>query len=413
MYPLKDHAKTSKSKQCDVYKNLIRTLIFFTQSKMSHGSLARSAEDQPSSLDNDASSSPILSTSRSVAQSSKRKETDAERQHKLLVHRNIELDRRRKEAKHLRELSSLIKHWHGSPSPKLFHIDLLNVASEVIEEINAQHQSDTLNRANLTAKEQHFLEVEASNTFLFVTAIHSFSGFPISYVTESISRILDLTPEQWLHRDLRCFVHPDDLADVQMRLMSLDRLIGVTVHLECRLQTGSNGYTSVVIDGKTKWIDQTLKPVSPDQPGYLAFIGLCHIPLVKKYNEINLTAHKNHGSLVLHCRCLPNTWRVFLVDGSVSTMPNISSDLFVDRSILEFLSPAEQNDVHQILTSCTGTLIDDVTTCHFLHPIDGTSILMTLEIKPIVNPQTQQVDFLDLHFENLFWLLSGSAEMCS
>lgn len=376
---------------------------------MSHGSWALSpaTEDRSSSIGNDASASSAPSTSRSVARPSKCEQNDDKEQQKRFIHQQIELERRRKAAQHLRELSSLIKHWYGSTRTKLFQTDLLKIASELIIEINAQYQSDPLDRANLTAKEKHFLEVEGGNTFLFVTSILS-SAFPIEYVNESISRILNLTPEQWLNRDLRCFVHPDDLERVQTQLMLLDSLIGSTIHLECRLMTGSNSYTPVVIDGKTKWIDETLKPVPLEQPGHLAFVGLCHIPLVKKYSDINLSTHNNHGSLVFQCRCLPDTWRVFMVDRSVSTMPNISSDFFLDRSILEFLSPEERDDVQQSLTSSTFTLSDEVATCHFLHPIDGTSIHMTLEIKPIVNAQTQRTDFLDLRFENIAWLLCGN-----
>ena len=319
-------------------------------------------------------------------------------------HTLVEAQRRALEKAHFRELSTLITNGNDSKSTKLHHLDLLRIAAEQITEINARHKHDPLRPSNLTDNELNFLTIEASNSFLFVTTVEQYV-FRVIHVTDSINRILNLTVDRWLGQDLVSFIHPEDVYNVRSQLVPLTQHLGSKIHMKCRIKQGqADLYSSVVIDGTTKMVDQSLRPLgsnSSNGSGFLAFIGICHLPLVTKYSETNMALHKNPNLLTFRCRCSPHDWKIFLVDSSVSTLPSVSYDTFRQKSILEFVSANEQGQVHQALLRSTTASTTETISCHFLNPATQKFIPMTLEIKSFFNPIQHRADFIELNFQSV------------
>jgi PAS domain-containing protein len=316
-------------------------------------------------------------------------------------HTQVEAQRRALEKAHFKELSMLITSRNDSKSTKLHHLDLLKIAADRISEMNARHIHDPLRPSNLTDNELNFLTIEASNSFLFVTTIES-SVFRVIHVSDSINRILNLTPEQWLGQNFFSFIHPEDALRVQSQLIPLNQRTGIKTHFECRIKQGNNDiYSSFTIDGMTKKIDHSLKPVQANTPGFLAFIGICHLPLITKYSETNMSLYKNPHLLTFRCRCSPHDWKIFLIDRSVSNLPSISYDLFRQKSILDYIPTNEQGHVHQALLRSTTASINETITCHFIHPTLQNIIPMTLEMKSFFNPIIHRADFIELTFKSL------------
>jgi len=315
-------------------------------------------------------------------------------------HTKVEAQRRALEKAHFRELSLLITNRNDSKSTKLHHLDLLKIAADQITEMNARHKHDPLRPSNLTDSELNFLTIEASNSFLFVTTMDP-SNFRIIHVTESINRVLHYTAEQWHRQNFLSFVHNEDVIRVQSQLMSINPSIGVKVHIDCRLKQGqSDRYSLVSIDGMTKKLDQTLRPVQSNAPGFVAFVGICHLPLITKYSETNMSLHNNPQQLIFRCRCSPHDWKIFLVDRSISTFPSISYDLIRQKSILEFIHPNDQSHVNQILLRSTTIGLQETISCHFVHPNSQTIIPMSLEVKSFFNQALHRADFIELTFKN-------------
>ncbi|UJR33243.1 hypothetical protein I4U23_020698 [Adineta vaga] len=324
-------------------------------------------------------------------------ETDLAR--KREKHTQVEAQRRALEKAHFRELSSLIADRNDSKSAKLHHLDLLRIAAKQITEMNVRHKHDPLRPSNLTDNELNFLTIEASNAFLFVTTVES-SSFCIIHVTDSINRVLNVPPDQWLGQNLLSFVHPEDLLRIQSQLMSLNQRVGVKIHFDCRLKQGnSETYSSVNIDGMTKMLDHSLTPLQTNAPGILAFIGICHLPLLTKYSETNMNMYKNPQLFTFRCRCSPHDWKIFLIDRSVSTLPSVSYDTFRHKSILDFIPKQEQGHVHQSLLRSTTTTTNEPIACHFVYPNNQSLIPMTLEIKSFFNPILHRADFIELTFK--------------
>lgn len=350
----------------------------------------------------DFSDGPNSTYSRQFVAPDTDEEEDDEDDHKRKkkVHRGIEAKRRETEAKHFRELSSLIPNWYEAKTSKLPQLVLLQIAADLIDQINLRHQNDPLLPSYLTADEVNFLNLEASNAFLFVTTIEP-SLFRVIHVTDSIYRILQLMPEQWLNQNFLTFIHPDDLLQVQSQLLYLTQHMETKLSLKCRLQQGNGSYSSVMMmDGRIKKIDQSLKPVSTNEQGFFAFIGVCHLPLTTEYSEKNISLHQNCQALTFSCRCSPNDWKIFVVDRSISTFLSVSFDFFRDKSILDFIHIDERAYVHQALLNSTITAKDELITCHFIY--SSTEIFtMILDIKPVFNPSTKQTDFIELIFKNI------------
>ncbi|CAF3033434.1 unnamed protein product [Rotaria sp. Silwood2] len=334
---------------------------------------------------------------------------DNVRANKMEIHRNIEKNRRQTERKHFCELSSLVTHWSPSKSSKYTQLVLLQISTDLLNAINLRDQYNSLLPSYLTESEIKFLHLEASNAFLFVTTIDS-TLFHIKHVTNSIHRILYFKPEQWLEQNFFSFIHPDDLFQVQSQLISLTKQIHKKISINCRLIQNNNSYVSVIIDGIIKKVNKLLKPVSKDECGFLAFIGICYLPLTSEYNKKNMCRYKNPQSLIFSCRCTPNDWKIFLVDCSISTFPSISFDLFRNKSILDFISIDEQSYVHQTLLNSILTSSNELITCTFIYS-PNEIFTMILDIKPILNPSTKKIDFIELTFKNITDLIKNSNEM--
>jgi hypothetical protein len=317
-------------------------------------------------------------------------------------HTQVEAQRRALEKAHFKELSMLITNRHDSKSTKLHHLDLLKIAADQISEMNLRHKNEPLRPSNLTDNELNFLNIEASNSFLFVTTIEP-SSFRIIHVTDSINRILNLTPDQWMGENFFSLICDDDVLRVRSQLLPLNQHVGMKVHLECRLKQGNhnNSHSSVIIDGITKMIDHSLKPLQANTPGFLALIGICHLPLMTKYSETNMSLYKNPHILTFSCRCSPHDWKIFLVDRSVSNLSSISYELFRQKSILDFIPTNEQVHIHQALLRSTTASSNETIQCHFIHPTTRDLIPMTLEIKSFFNPIIHRADFIELTFKGL------------
>lgn len=315
-------------------------------------------------------------------------------------HTQVEAQRRALEKAHFKELSMLITNRQESKSTKLHHLDLLKIAADQISEMNLRHKHDPLRPSNLTDSELNFLTIEASNSFIFVMAVEP-SAFPVIYVTDSIHRILNLSAEQWKGRDFLSLVSDEDRLRVQSQLLPLHQQVGMKTHLECRLHPTLNTiHSSIIIDGMTKMLDHQLKPLQSNMPGFLAFIGICHLPLITKYSETNMSIYNKSPVLTLRCRCSPNDWKVFLVDRSVSNLQSISYDIFRQKSILDFIANDEQMRVHQALLRSTATTTTDTIPCHLVHPTSRQLIPMTLEIKSFFNQTIHRADFIELTFKS-------------
>lgn len=315
------------------------------------------------------------------------------------IHRKIEADRRKIEGERISELTSLITNSNGSKSSKVPQLVLLKTAADLLDKLNSRNQYDPLRPSYLTETEVNFLNLEASHAFLFVATIES-PVFRIVHVTDSILRILHFTHDQWLNQDLFSFVHPEDLFQVQNQLLESTQLNNEIPSIKCRLRQGNDSYSSVIIDGMVKKLDESLKPVSINEFGYFCFIGICHLPLTTVYNEKNMRLYKDSQSLIFSCRCTPPNWIIYLVDRSISTLPSISFDLFRNRSILDFIHTDEQLYVHQTLLNSAITSKDELITCHFIYQ-PNEILTMVLDIKPFSNPSTKQTDFIELTFKNI------------
>lgn len=322
---------------------------------------------------------------------------------KKALHRFIEKQRREAEQRHMKELRDLLPHWYTTKSTKLTQMVLLEKAADLLENINAHDQSNGITPSYLTPDEIHFLNLETNNTFLFVTTIES-NILRIIHVNDSIHRVLQLTPNDWIERNLFELIHPDDLPYVSHQLSMIIQSIDNKPSFACRVKQGNHSYKSVTINGMIKKLDRMLKPVSDDQDGFIAFVALCQIPLIEEYSEKNMQRYKTSRSLMFSCRCSPMDWKIFLVDCSVSTFPSISLEHFRERSILEFLLIEERDYVGQQLLNSTIRIADDIITCHFVY--SPTEIFfMLLQIKPICNPVTKRTEYVELIFEHVLDLV--------
>lgn len=320
-------------------------------------------------------------------------------QDKKAIHRAIEKQRREAEQRHMKELRDLLPHWYTTKSTKLTQLVVLERAADLLEQINGHDQSNSVLPSYLTPDEIHFLNLETSNTFLFLTTIES-NIFRVIHVNDSIHRVLHLTPNDWIGQNLFQLIHPDDLQYVYDQLSLISQCIDNKPSFACRVKQENNSYTSVTISGMIKKLDRTLKPISDNEDGFYAFVALCQIPLIKEYSEKNMQRYRKPQSLTFSCRCSPIDWKIFLVDCSVSTLPSVSFEHFRERSILEFLPIDERDYVHQQLLNSTVRIADDLITCHFVSPSMET-LFMLLQIKPICNPVTKRTEYVELIFENL------------
>ncbi|CAF1001603.1 unnamed protein product [Adineta steineri] len=312
----------------------------------------------------------------------------------LKRHKLIERNRRMVWSKHMKELSALIKQQYITKSSKISQVNLLKIAGDLLNNINLRYENESVLPSYLTKDENHFLNVEVSNSFLFMTTMES-SLYRIIHVTDSIDRVLHITSEKWLDHDLLSFIHSDDLSQVQNQLISLTNDTTRKFSVKCRIKQGNDSYSSVIINGMIKQVDQFLKPVSKNEQGYSVFIGICYLPLINEYSEKNMCLYKNPQSSIFSCRCSPNDWKIFLIDHSRTTFPLTSMDIFYNKSILDFIYIDDQLYFYQTLLKVISASTHDLIPCRFLHAP------MLVEIKSFINPSNQQIDFIELIFESI------------
>lgn len=317
--------------------------------------------------------------------------SEAERQQRALIHKQIEADRRKVEQRCFKELSSLLPHWYDVKSSKQSQVMKLKLATDLLEQITT-NQSSPLFPSYLTEHEKNFLDIQVSNSFLFVTTCER-AAFRIIHVSDSIERVLHVQPDQWRGQDFCRLTHPEDSPIIQNQLLNLTRHIGQQITLTCRLNDGQNSYASVTIDGMIKELDQSIIPIGSTQNEYYAFVGICHLPLVEVYSQKNRDLQRVTEGNLLTCRCSPNTWEIFLVNGS------ISSEILRNRPVLDFIYNDDRNQVRQALCNASTLSQEQSTFCNFLHP-SGDILMMLLKIKPIVNRSIHKLDYLEVIFDD-------------
>ena len=316
-------------------------------------------------------------------------------------HVDIERARRQKQNDLLGEMKLLNDHWRSPCSRSLSQSRLIDGTLQQIIEINRKYQHDFVGPSYLNHDEKQFLQIETCNGFLFVISLQSPSCYPIVHVNQAIKRVLDSTPEQWLHQDFVTLIHPDDFQYVQTQLMSLTSSFPTPIKLKCRIQRQIGIYSTVLIDGFVKYLDSSLQPIlDHNQLAYPMFVAVCQLPLSIKYKEMNQHFYQNSSSWVFHCRCSTPNWLIFLVDRTISTMPHRSFEVFLGKSILDFIHPDERMRVSGILDDLNLLMLSEVINCSFIDPINPIPVWMSLSIKPCINIQTQKTDFLELHFES-------------
>ncbi|UJR13943.1 hypothetical protein I4U23_000946 [Adineta vaga] len=313
-------------------------------------------------------------------------------------HREIEKKRRELEQKLLKELKSLISNWDGQTSANLTQLNVLQFAKDKLEKINQQYANQEVLPSFLTTEENHFLNLETNNTFIFIITIQD-GMFRIRYVNESINRILQFSPEQWINQNFLSFIHEDDLHLFQYQMMSLIHQPNQKLSTKCRLRRNNRPHILINIDGVIKNTKENIESIPGNNLGHLLFIGIGHLPLISEYNDKNMSLYKEPELLqTFSCRCSPNDWKIFLVDGSTTTLPLVSFEIFRNRSILDFIDQKDQPSVHQHLIKAMLKGTDEsVFPCRFIY----TSISvdnMLLSIKPFVNSNRGETNFLELTF---------------
>ncbi|CAF0911498.1 unnamed protein product [Adineta ricciae] len=324
-------------------------------------------------------------------------------------HRRIEERRRKFEQKLLEELKSLVSSVQfGQTTAKLTQLNVLQIAKDLIEEIDTRNGNQQLLPSYLTAEEDQFLNFEVNNTFMFSVTIQD-GIFRILNVNDSIERILDFKPEQWIDQDFLSFVHPNDAHLVRNQILSLFHQPAQKHTIKCQLARSDGSYAPILINGIVKKLDQQYRPVANNELGYLAFIGIAHLPLIDKYKEENVLLHKKPNIQVFLCRCSVNNWKIFLVDNSVTTLLSASFEQFSNRSVLEFINANDQAEVERALINACSTSSDDFITCQFIHAPIGI-ITMVLEIHPMMNTKRPDMSFVELRFTNVNDFIQNSPD---
>ncbi|CAF1496895.1 unnamed protein product [Adineta ricciae] len=325
-------------------------------------------------------------------------------------HRIIEEQRRKFEQKLMEELKFLVSSARfGQTTAKLTQLNVLQIAKDLIEEIDTRNGNQQLLPSYLTAEEDQFLNFEVNNTFMFIVTIQD-GIFRILSVNHSIERILNFKPEQWTEQDFLSFVHPNDTLLVHNQIVSLFHHPAQKHTIKCQLARSDGSYAPILINGIVKKLDQQLSPVSDNELGYLAYIGIAHLPLIDKYKEENVLLHKKPNIQVFLCRCSVNDWKIFLVDNSVTTLLSAPFEQFSNRSILDFINANDQAEVERALINACLTSNDDLITCQFIHAPIG-MITMVLEIHPMMNTKRPDASFLELKFTNVNDFIQNSPDV--
>ncbi|CAF1135592.1 unnamed protein product, partial [Didymodactylos carnosus] len=213
--------------------------------------------------------------------------------HKRKLHTKVEAQRRQLEKSRFLELHSILCEPTNSGA-RYHHLDLLQIAGEKINDLNMRNIDNPIRDSNLTAKEAKYLSIEANNSFIFVQLKEMNNQFDnILYVSESVRRVLNMTPDQFINEKLYNIIHPDDIERIKSELnpLKFNFTPGIKCHLKCKMQISPKKaeYITVTIDGITKYVKESSLFSSTDSSSssVFVFVGIVHLPLVFKLAEKN------------------------------------------------------------------------------------------------------------------------------
>lgn len=155
-------------------------------------------------------------------------------------HCEIERRRRVKMAAYFNELCVMVPTCN-SLQRKPDKLTILRMASSHMRNLRGNHSNSMSNDCAykpsfLTDQELKHLILEAADGFLFVSQCDTGN---IIYVSDAVQSVLAYNPNDWTHRSLLDFVHPDDLDKVRDQLSTQENSSNSTTGRILDLKTGT------------------------------------------------------------------------------------------------------------------------------------------------------------------------------
>lgn len=155
-------------------------------------------------------------------------------------HCEIERRRRVKMAAYFNELCVMVPTCN-SLQRKPDKLTILRMASSHMRNLRGNHSNSMSNDCAykpsfLTDQELKHLILEAADGFLFVSQCDTGN---IIYVSDAVQSVLAYNPNDWTHRSLLDFVHPDDLEKVRDQLSTQENSSNSTTGRILDLKTGT------------------------------------------------------------------------------------------------------------------------------------------------------------------------------
>ncbi|PAV82812.1 hypothetical protein WR25_21984 [Diploscapter pachys] len=200
-------------------------------------------------------------------------------------HSEIERRRRNKMTHYINELAEMVPQC-AALGRKPDKLTILRMAVSHMKAIRGQQQQDETNYkpSFLSDQELKHLILEAANGFLFVVCCQTSR---IIYVADSIVPVLNMKPEDWLHRQMTDLVHPDDHEKLR------DQLCGgeVAASKFLDLKTGA-----VKKDNATSRIHMSCRR------GFIVRMRVGPLePLHRLRNRRPIFQYGGHNYVVMHC----------------------------------------------------------------------------------------------------------------
>lgn len=155
-------------------------------------------------------------------------------------HCEIERRRRVKMAAYFNELCVMVPTCN-TLQRKPDKLTILRMASSHMRNLRGNHSNSMSNDCAykpsfLTDQELKHLILEAADGFLFVSQCDTGN---IIYVSDAVQAVLSYSPNDWSHRSLLDFVHPDDLEKVKDQLSTQENSSNNTTGRILDLKTGT------------------------------------------------------------------------------------------------------------------------------------------------------------------------------
>ena len=155
-------------------------------------------------------------------------------------HCEIERRRRVKMAAYFNELCVMVPTCN-TLQRKPDKLTILRMASSHMRNLRGNHSNSMSNDSAykpsfLTDQELKHLILEAADGFLFVAQCDSGN---IIYVSDAVQSVLSYSPNDWGHRSLLDFVHPEDLEKVKDQLSTQENSSNNTTGRVLDLKTGT------------------------------------------------------------------------------------------------------------------------------------------------------------------------------